>query len=189
MEDNLDIMEAVLLDDTMAILYVGQHSAGEGLTEDAQACIDHFSPYTECRGMAIKHNFQALTLTEGQDMIRAHGAQSHKTLRGQGRPRVSKLPALLIERMLIGMDVSPCHFTKGARSDKWMDHQHQKPLDRNNSALSQQLPRSMRSLWDRDASQSGYYSEDSYLDSALMTSVVTLNASAHEEWQSRETFD
>ena len=66
MEGDLDVTEAVLLDDTMALLYVGQCSAEEGLTEeDAQACIDHFSPYMEWRGMAIKHDFQALTLTEG----------------------------------------------------------------------------------------------------------------------------
>ena len=88
MEDNLDIMEAVLLDDITAILYVGWHSAGEGLTEeDAQACIDHFSPYMEWRGMAIECNFRALTLTEGQDMVRAHEAQSHKTLRGRGKAK------------------------------------------------------------------------------------------------------
>ena len=50
MEDDLDVTEAVLLDDTMALLYVGQRSAGEGLTEeDNQACIDHFSPYMEWR--------------------------------------------------------------------------------------------------------------------------------------------
>ena len=83
MEDNLDIIEAVLLDGTTAILYVGQNSTSEGLTEeDAQACVDHFSPYMEWRGMAIKCNFQALTLTEDQDMIRAHEVWSQKTLRG-----------------------------------------------------------------------------------------------------------
>ena len=66
MEDDLDVTEAVLLDDTMVLLYTGWHSAGEGLTEeDAQACIDHFSPYMERRGIAIEHDFQALTLTEG----------------------------------------------------------------------------------------------------------------------------
>ena len=162
MEDDLDVMEAVLLDDTMAI---------------------------ECMGMAIECDFQALTLTEGQNMIRAHEAQSHKTLKGQGRPRALKPPAPLTERMPIGMDVSPHHFEKGARSDRWMHHQCQKPLDHNNSALSQQLLRSMRSLWYRDASQSGYYSEDSDLDSALMMSVVTSNTSAHEEWQTGGTFD
>ena len=102
---------------------MGWCSAGEGLTEeDAQACIDHFSPYTEWRGMAIKQDFQALTLTKGQDMIRPHEAQSHKTFRGQGRPRVSKPPAPLTEKMLLGINVSPCHFRKGAKSNKWMDH-------------------------------------------------------------------
>ena len=44
MSDNLDITEAVVLDHIMAILHMGQRSAGEGLTEEeAQACINHFS--------------------------------------------------------------------------------------------------------------------------------------------------
>ena len=44
MSDNLDIMEVVVFDHITAILYVGQWSAGEGLTEEeAQACINHFS--------------------------------------------------------------------------------------------------------------------------------------------------
>ena len=34
MEDDLDVTEAVLLDDIMAIHYVGWHSAGEDLTEE-----------------------------------------------------------------------------------------------------------------------------------------------------------
>ena len=62
MEDDLDITEAILLDNTMAILYMGWHSASEGLTEEeAQACVDHFSPYVEWRGMAVKQDFQALS--------------------------------------------------------------------------------------------------------------------------------
>ena len=45
MSDDLDIMEAVVLDHITAILYIGQWSAGEGLIkEEALACIDHFSP-------------------------------------------------------------------------------------------------------------------------------------------------
>ena len=48
MEDELDVTEAVIFDHIMAILYVGQHSAGEGLIEEeAQACIKHFSPYVK----------------------------------------------------------------------------------------------------------------------------------------------
>ena len=40
MSDDLDITEAVVLDHITAILYVGQWSASEGLTEEeAQACI------------------------------------------------------------------------------------------------------------------------------------------------------
>ena len=47
----------------------------------------------------------------------------------------------------------------------------------------------MRSLQDRDASQSGYYSEDSDLDSASVISAVTSNTSAHKEQQTGGTFD
>ena len=44
MEDNLYIMEAILLNNTTAILYVGRCSAGKALMEEeAQACVDHFS--------------------------------------------------------------------------------------------------------------------------------------------------
>ena len=75
-------------------------------------------------------------MTKGQDMIRAHEAQSHKTLRGQGRPRVSKLWAPLTERIPVEINVSLCHFGKGARSDKWTDRRCQKPLDQNTSILS-----------------------------------------------------
>ena len=55
MSDDLDVTEAVVLDHITAILYVGQWSVGEGLTEEeAQACIEHFSPYIEWRDMAVK---------------------------------------------------------------------------------------------------------------------------------------
>ena len=65
MSSNLDVTEAVVLDHITAILYVGQWSAGEGLTEEeAQACIDHFSPYIEWRNVAVEREFQALTLAE-----------------------------------------------------------------------------------------------------------------------------
>ena len=68
MSDNLDITEAVVLEHITAILYVGQWSAGERLTEEeAQACIDHFRPYIKWRGVAVKHEFQALMLAEAQE--------------------------------------------------------------------------------------------------------------------------
>ena len=83
MEDDLDVTEAVLPEDNTALLYVGQCYAGGGLTEeDAQAYIDHFIPFMEWRDMIIECDFQALTLTEDQDLIRAYKAQSQKTLRG-----------------------------------------------------------------------------------------------------------
>ena len=81
MKDSLDVTEAILLDHTTPILYIGWHSTGENLmAEEAQACVNHFSHYIEWRGMAVKQDFQALRLTEGQEMIRAHEAQSQKTL-------------------------------------------------------------------------------------------------------------
>ena len=55
MSDDLDVTEAVVLDNITAILYVGQWSAGKGLTEEeAQACIDHFSQYIDWRDVAVK---------------------------------------------------------------------------------------------------------------------------------------
>ena len=65
MSDNLDVMEMVVLGHITAILYIGRWSAGEGLNkEEAQACIDHFSPYIKWRDVAVEHEFQALTLAE-----------------------------------------------------------------------------------------------------------------------------
>ena len=70
MSDDLDITEAVVLDHITAILYIGRWSASEGLTEDeAQACINHFSPYIEWRDVAVEREFQALTLAEAQGEI------------------------------------------------------------------------------------------------------------------------
>ena len=121
MKDDLDVTEAILLDHTMVILYVAWRSAGKGLIEEeAQTCVDHFSPYIKWKDMAVEWNFQALTLTEGQEMIRAHEAWSQKTLQGWGRPRVTKLPAPLTERMPMVMDSSPQNFEKGTKSEKWL---------------------------------------------------------------------
>ena len=55
MSDNLDITKVVVLDHIMAILYGGHQSVGEGLTkEEAQACIEHFSPYIEWRDVPVE---------------------------------------------------------------------------------------------------------------------------------------
>ena len=68
--DDLDITEAVVLDHIMAILYISRQSADEGLTEEeAKACINHFSPYIEWRGVAVKCKFQGLMLAEAQEEI------------------------------------------------------------------------------------------------------------------------
>ena len=65
MSDDLDVTEVLVLDHITAILYVDQQSARKGLTEEeAQACIDDFSPYIEWRDVAIECEFQALTLAE-----------------------------------------------------------------------------------------------------------------------------
>ena len=75
MSDDLDITEIVVLDHIAAILYVGQWSASEGLTEEeAQACINHFSLYIEWRDVAVEHEFLALTLAEAREEIRAYEA-------------------------------------------------------------------------------------------------------------------
>ena len=47
----------------------------------------------------------------------------------------------------------------------------------------------MRLPWDRDTSQSGYYSEDSDFDSISMTSATSSGASTPMERQTRGTFD
>ena len=67
-------------------------------------------------------------------------------------------------------------------------------LDRNNSASGQQLPqRQKQNVPQRqDTDQSGYYSEDSELDSASITLVLVSKASTAREGQNREpegTFD
>ena len=68
MSDNLDIMKVVVLDHITAIFYIGRQSASEGLSEEeAEACMDHFSPYIEWRD--VKCEFQALTLVEAWEEI------------------------------------------------------------------------------------------------------------------------
>ena len=70
MRGDLNVTEAVILDHIAAILYVGRQSAGEGLTEEeAEACVEHFSPYIKWREVATKREFQALTLAEGREEI------------------------------------------------------------------------------------------------------------------------
>ena len=81
MSDDLDVTEAVVLDHITAILYVGQRSASEDLTEEeSQACINHFSPCIGWRDIAVKCEFQALTLAEAWEEIQAYEAQSHKSI-------------------------------------------------------------------------------------------------------------
>ena len=75
MKDDIDVTEAVILNHIAAILYVRRQSAGEGLTEEeAEACIEHFSPYIKWREVAIECKFQALTLAEACEEIWAYEA-------------------------------------------------------------------------------------------------------------------
>ena len=81
MRDDLDVTEVVILNHIATILYVGRQSEGDGLTEEeAEACVKHFSPYIKWREVAIKREFQALTLVEGCEEIWAYEAQSQKSL-------------------------------------------------------------------------------------------------------------
>ena len=88
--------------------------------------------------------------------------------------------------MLMEVEASPCYFGKGMRSDRWVNCRCQRPLDRNNSTSRQQLP---WSRMNKGASPSGYYSEDSNLDSALMTSGVTSNVSIDEGHRTGGTYN
>ena len=55
MSDDLDITGVVVLDHITAILYIGHWLVGEGLTkEEAQACIEHFSPYIKWGDVAVQ---------------------------------------------------------------------------------------------------------------------------------------
>ena len=92
----------------------------------------------------------------------------------------------MAEKVPMGMDCSPWDFKKRAKSEKWsrncQSNPAVSPLDRNNSASGRQLPRRSRGLpWDRDTSQSGYYSEDSNFNSILLMSVATSGASTSME--------
>ena len=76
MKNDLEaLVEAVVLYHIATILYDGRQSAGEGLMEEeAEACIEHFSPYIEWREVAIECEFQALTLAEACEEIWAYEA-------------------------------------------------------------------------------------------------------------------
>ena len=102
----------------------------------------------------------------------------------------------------MGLDYSPREFQQRKGKNRWSDSYddygdyalRQVALDQNNSASGQQLPQRQKQNfpWRQDADQSGYYSEDSELDSASITSVSTSEASTTREGQKREpegTFD
>ena len=197
MRDDLDVTEVVVLDHITAILFVGWWSAGEGLTEEeAQTCIDHFSPYIGWRDVVIECKFQALTLAEAWEEIQAYETWSHKSLWGWGWPKAMKPQSLRFIKMPIGLDCSPQEFQRRKKENWWTnpynDHYDETPgwaaLDKNNSALSQLLPR--RPKWNsrqrQDVDQSGYYSEDSEFNSVSMTLVTTSEAGTARKGQNRE---
>ena len=76
MEDDIDVTKAVILNHIVTILYVRKRSAGEGLMEEeAEVCIEHFSPYIEWREVAIECEFQALT---GLKLVKRYGLMKPK---------------------------------------------------------------------------------------------------------------
>ena len=99
----------------------------------------------------------------------------------------------------MGLNCSPQQFQQRVKDNRWAGYHSGKcysnprltPLDRNNSALSRQLPQQSRGdqRWEPDSGQSGYYSEDSDFDLVSMKSVTTSEASATRERQTKETFD
>ena len=99
----------------------------------------------------------------------------------------------------MGLNCSPQQFQQRVKDNQWAGYHSGKhhsnpqstPLDRNNSALSRQLPRQSRGdqRWEPDAGWSGYYSEDSDFNLVSMMSVTTSEASATRERQTEGTFD
>ena len=94
----------------------------------------------------------------------------------------------------MGMDCSPWDFKKRTRNEKWSRNPQSNPatspLDQNNFTSGRQLlRRSMGLPWDRDNSQSGYYSKDSDFDSVSVMSATASGASTSMERQTRGTFD
>ena len=102
----------------------------------------------------------------------------------------------------MGLDYSPREFQQRRGKNRWSDSYddncdyapRQVALDWNNSASGQQLPQRQKQNFPQrqDTDQSGYYSEDSELHSASITSVSVSKASTTREGQNREpegTFD
>ena len=88
----LDITEVVVLDHITAILYKLRLVS------------------TIWRDMAVEHEFQALTLAEAWEEIRAYEARSHKPIRGRGRPKAMKPCSPGFDKAPIGLDYSPREF-------------------------------------------------------------------------------
>ena len=119
MKDDINVTEAVILDHIATILYVRRQSAGEGLMEEeAEACIEHFSPYIKWREVVIECEFQALTLAEAHEEIWAYETQSHKSLWGREQPKITKTPPILSEKMCMGLDCSPNDFHRRMKNDR-----------------------------------------------------------------------
>ena len=152
--------------------------------------------------MAVEREFQALMLAEARVKIRTYEAQSHRSIQGRGQPKAMKPPSPRFVKAPVGLDYSPKEFQKRKGKNRWSDSyddsgdyaKRQVVLDWNNSASGQQHPQRQKQNVPRrqDADQSGYYSEDSELDSPSVTSASVSGANTAREEQSREqdgTFD
>ena len=102
-------------------------------------------------------------------------------------PRFIKTP--------MGLDYSPAGFQeRGGRNQRFNPQNDGDyalrwvALDGNNSASSRQLPQRQgwNVSWRQGADQSGYYSEDSELDSVSVTSMLASEASTNNGQQDKE---
>ena len=71
--------------------------------------------------MAVEREFQALTLAEALEEIRAYEAQSHKPIRGRGWPKVTKPSSPRFIRAPIELDYSPKEFQQRRGKNRWSD--------------------------------------------------------------------
>ena len=141
-------------------------------------------------------------LAEVQEEIRAYEAGSHKPIWGRGWPKATKLSSPGFIKVPMGLDYSLREFQQKRGKNRWSNYYddngdyapRQVALDQNNSASDRQLLRRQKwnFPWRQDTDQSGYYSEDSELDSASITLVSVSEASTARKGQNREpeeTFD
>ena len=128
--------------------------------------------------------------------IQAYETQSYKPIQVEEWPKTMKLSSPGFIKAPIGLDHSPREFQQRRGKNQWSDSHDDNgdyaprwvALDQNNSASGWQLPQRQKHNvpWRQDTDQSGYYSEDSELDSASITLVLVSKASTTREGQNRE---